>query len=56
MLLNINKAENKNDILEVIYNQLVVPSVSLVQQGKEDDAIKYYTDFVQEMKSLYLID
>ena len=35
MLININKAENKNDILEVIYNQFVVPAVSLVQQRKE---------------------
>lgn len=54
MLLNINKAENKNEILDVIYNQLVLPSVALVEKGKEDEAIKYYADFVQEMKMLYL--
>lgn len=54
MLMNINNAENKNEILDVIYNQLVLPSVALAEAGKEDEAIKLYADFVREMKSIYL--
>lgn len=54
MLLNINAAENKDEILESIYNNLVLPSVALVENGKSIEAVEHYRDFVQEMKVLYL--
>lgn len=54
MLLNINTAENKDEILESIYNNLVLPSVSLVENGKNIEAIEHYRDFVKEMKVIYL--
>lgn len=54
MLANINVAVNKEEILESIYNNLILPSVSLVEKGKNIEAIEHYRDFVQEMKALYL--
>lgn len=54
MLININAASNKDEILESIYTNLVVPSVSLVEIGRNTEAIKYYRDFVEKMKALYL--
>lgn len=54
MLLNINAAANKDEILESIYENLILPSVSFVESGKNIKAIEHYTDFVYQMKKLYL--
>lgn len=54
MLININAASNKDEILESIYTNLVLPSVLLVENGKNIEAIEHYRDFVQEMKFLYM--
>ena len=54
MLSNIGDSENKGEILETIYSNLVLPAVNLVEEGKNEEAIAYYRDFVQEMKYLYL--
>ena len=54
MLLNINSASNKSEVLDYIYSNLVLPSVSLVEAGKNEEAIDHYTLFVEEMKNLYL--
>jgi len=54
MLLNINTASNKGEVLDHIYSYLVLPSVSLVEAGKNEEAIEHYTRFVHEMKNLYL--
>lgn len=54
MLVKINKASNKNEILDHIYSHLVLPSVSLIESGKNEEAIEYYGNFVNEMKYLYL--
>jgi hypothetical protein len=56
MLININRAANKNEILDAIYSHLVLPSVTLIESGKNEEAIEYYGDFVEEMKNLYLIN
>lgn len=54
MLIKINAASNKDEILESIYTNLVLPSVLLVENGKNIEAIEHYRDFVQEMKFLYM--
>lgn len=54
MLINIDKAENRSEILDAIYAKLVLPSVALIEEGKNTEAIEYYADFVNEMKTLYL--
>ena len=54
MLQNINNATNKEVILDHIYDHLVLPSVSLIEAGKNEDAILHYTNYVKEMKKLYL--
>ncbi|SEF49248.1 hypothetical protein SAMN05421847_0127 [Halpernia humi] len=54
MLLNINRASNKGEILDSIYENLVLPSVSMVEAGDNIKAIEHYRDFVEEMKTLYL--
>lgn len=54
MLINIDSAVNKDEILEIIYSNLVIPAVTLVEEGKNEEAISYYRDFVEEMKGLYL--
>ncbi|MGA9211598.1 twin-arginine translocation signal domain-containing protein [Kaistella sp.] len=54
MLININKASNKDEVLDYIYTHLVQPSVNYIESGKNEEAILHYTDFVQEMKNHYL--
>lgn len=54
MLLNINNASNKEDILEHIYTNLVLPSLAFLKLGKNEEAINYYADYVSEMKNIYL--
>ncbi|MFC6269038.1 hypothetical protein [Frigoriflavimonas asaccharolytica] len=54
MLTNINNAYNKGEILDHIYENLVLPSVMLVESGENKRAILHYTDYVKEMKKLYL--
>ncbi|MHC8948785.1 hypothetical protein [Sphingobacterium hungaricum] len=54
MLENIYRAENKSDILECIYEQLVLPSIHLIEQNKLDEAVAYYAEFVQVMQEEYL--
>ncbi|MEC5158774.1 hypothetical protein [Chryseobacterium sp. MP_3.2] len=54
MLLNINKSANKEEILEHIYTNLVLPSVTFLEAGKNEEAINYYADYVSEMKNIYL--
>lgn len=54
MLLNINAASNKDEIMESIYVNLVLPSVCLIENDKNIEAIAHYRDFVEEMKMRYL--
>jgi len=54
MLTKIDIAANKDEIFEIIYSNLVLPAVKLVGEGKDNEAIAYYRDFVEEMKCLYL--
>ena len=55
MLSNIYKADNKGEILDGIFNHLVIPAVSLVEAGKNIEAILYYKDFVEVMKQRYIV-
>lgn len=54
MLLKINNASNKNEILDHIYSNLILPSISLIESGKHTEAIEYYGNYVNEMKKLYI--
>lgn len=54
MLEKINVAENKTQILDSIYEQLVKPSVGFLEMGEKEKAVLHYTHFVEQMKQLYL--
>lgn len=54
LLREINVAENKNQILNSIYEQLVKPAVGFLEMGEKEKAVLHYTRFVEQMKRLYL--
>ncbi|MBD1434553.1 hypothetical protein H8B06_17140 [Sphingobacterium sp. DN00404] len=54
MLKNIYRADNKHEILDCIYDQLVIPSILLIERNKPAEAIAYYANFVEMMKKEYL--
>ncbi|WP_437920289.1 hypothetical protein [Sphingobacterium sp. LRF_L2] len=37
-----------------IYENLIVPSIQLIEQNKKSEAVNYYSSFVNMMKSEYL--
>lgn len=54
MLKNIYQADNKHEILDFIYDQLVLRSILLIEHNKPEQAIAYYANFVDIMKKEYL--
>ncbi len=54
MLRKINVAENRDQILNTIYEQLVKPAVGFIEMGETEKAVLHYTRFVEQMKLLYL--
>ncbi|MCE3283192.1 MAG: hypothetical protein K0Q66_1929 [Chitinophagaceae bacterium] len=53
MVKTIKGYDNSNEIYNYIYDHLVLPSVTLVEQGKKQEAVAYYKAFVEGMQSRY---
>jgi len=54
ILRSIYHAENRNEILDHLYNNLVVPSVTNIEEGNYEEAMNYYAGYVEAMKKNYL--
>lgn len=50
---SINHRENAQEIYSNIYNELVVPCVNLIKQGKEEEAIDLYMNKVRSLEALF---
>ena len=50
----INSCENKADIYEFMYNNMILPSTELVAQGKKEEAVEYYRLFVKALAEKYV--
>lgn len=50
----INSADNKSEILEYMYQKMILPAVELVKDNKPADAISYYKIFTQALSERYL--
>ena len=51
---NIKKLPNALEIFEKIYNELVIPCVKLIDDGRNEEAYLTYKDYVQMLASKYL--
>ncbi len=49
----INKCSNKKDIYEYMYSNMILPSVQLVKEGRNEEAVEYYKVFVKELMEKY---
>ncbi|MGZ8544941.1 MAG: hypothetical protein ACXWV0_06570 [Flavisolibacter sp.] len=49
----INNCENSAEIYDYMYTNMILPSVELVQQGKNDEAVLYYKTFVKALHEKY---
>lgn len=47
-------ADNKEEILEYMYQKMILPAVDLVKNNKPADAISYYKIFTQALSERYL--
>lgn len=54
ILRSLREAENRKEILDHLYNHLVVPSVEKIESGRYQEAINYYAGYVESMKQQYL--
>ncbi len=54
MVKKIHQYDNKEEILEYLYDQLVIPSVNMIKANQKEEAVRYYAHFVNEMKTQYL--
>ena len=54
LIQSINSFENREEIYEYMYQQLVLPSVKMVEEGKKAQAVEYYQDFVNGLTAKYL--
>lgn len=50
----IRSADNKEEILEYMYQKMILPAVELVQRNKPAEAISYYKIFTQALSERYL--
>lgn len=50
----IRSADNKEEILEYMYQKMILPAVELVQHNKPAEAISYYKIFTQALSERYL--
>lgn len=50
----IRNFENRTTIYEYLYQQLVLPSVHMIKQGKKQEAVDYYASFVEALREKYL--
>jgi hypothetical protein len=49
----INNCENAHEIYRYIYEQMILPSVDLVKEGRLQDAAAYYAIFVKALHEKY---
>lgn len=49
----IRRCENEPEILEYMYQNMILPSVALVQAGEHNKAITYYRSFVAALEKAY---
>lgn len=54
ILKKINSLDNKNDFYNHIYEQLVLPSLALIDTGKYEEATEYYSCYVDALKSIFI--
>lgn len=54
ILKKINSLDNKNDYYNHIYEQLVLPSLTLIDTGKYSEATEYYSCYVDALKSIFI--
>ncbi len=54
LIQSINSCENKAEIYDYMYDQLILPSLALLQKGKKQDAVLYYKNFVEGLSAKYL--
>lgn len=50
----IHDANNRTEILEHLYSQLIIPSVKKIEAGHYQEAVDYYAKYVREMEEKYL--
>ena len=50
---SINKCVNKNEIYDYMYANMILPSVQLVKEGRNEEAVEYYKVFVKELMAKY---
>jgi hypothetical protein len=51
---NLNNCEDKNERLELLYNNLVVKCVKLLEEGNVDEAVKTYLDVYANLEKEFL--
>ena len=49
----INACENSAEIYDYMYSNMILPSVKLVQQGQNEEAVAYYKTFVKALYERY---
>lgn len=54
ILRSLKEAENRKEILDHLYNYLVIPSVEKIEKGQYHEAVAYYAGYVEAMKENYL--
>lgn len=50
----INSCDNKAEIYEYMYTNMILPSTELVAQGKKEEAVEYYKLFVKALAEKYV--
>jgi hypothetical protein len=51
---SINECDNRNEIYNYMYDQLVSPSVKMIEEGRQQEAVEYYREFVKGLTTRYL--
>jgi hypothetical protein len=54
ILNSIREAENRSEVLDCLYEKLVIPGVQLTESGAYSDAVEHYRLFVNELVKEYL--
>lgn len=49
----INSSSNKNEILNNIYNQLIIPCISLIENKEFDKAHKFYKNYTLQLEKYF---
>jgi hypothetical protein len=51
---NIKRLSNALEIFEKIYDELVIPCVNLIDNGKNEEAYSTYKNYVEALSSQYI--